>query len=139
MPRPTNAFRRSTRPTRRQAPVRIAIPDVRVEKSATRLGREERTTELSGHALISVGLAANEGNEKRFVIRLIPDAQNGGRSGGSHAPSTRSSGLVSVPRDRAQRRSPALGGQSRVPQLSTLYFLNHAIISCHASSAASLR
>jgi hypothetical protein len=35
--------------------------------------------------------------------------------------------------------NPSYGDFTRADQLSTLYFLNQAIISFHASSAASLR
>jgi hypothetical protein len=94
----------SFRPARLHEPIRIPIADMRVEKSAVRFSREESTTERHGHAFISIGLAAHEGNKERRVIRLIPDTQNGGRGGGNHVLSTRISAMSFQPLDAGAAR-----------------------------------
>lgn len=137
---------RATQLVRRDFRTDAGIPPANVcpLKIRRAIGGAKSTARGAGMLPYAQSFAATDLTQG-LVIRLIPGAQRGERSRGNDAPSTSNAavGLLPARHDapitKARRRGAALGRQSRAVQLSTLYFLNHAIISFHASSAASLR
>jgi hypothetical protein len=111
---------------------------VGIEERAVRLGCKEGVVNRRGHAIIGIGLAADERHHQRLVLRLMPDAKNGGGVHSSHVPSTLG-GPLSFHQEKTRRKAPRFLANAFAGQDSTLYFLNHAIIWFQASSAASLR